>query len=139
MRSDLLLLADAVEKQEDAHFDMRFYVRTDQTKLQKLGINAIESLTKITQGGNHPCGTAVCAMGLTPTLWPDKFRWHHKGYLGTPEGGTGSAENTALKFFEIDWDEYTGMFMPGSYPPNVTKDVVAARIREVANATQSIA
>ena len=73
--------------------------------------------------GRHGCGSAGCAFGELPVVWPEFWEFAQGLVLGsrtglyhvrlkshdTPDGGAGISKR-AMEFFELDRDEVVALF-----------------------------
>lgn len=123
-------LADHLEFGELAHkeFDIHHYnVSYDKDGFSiKLPINQ--------------CGTAGCAVGECPQLWPEHFRWagNQVGLIGSVDPANGHEYmglDAAACFFGIPRHKSEDFFLSVGYKhsssyPFVTREQVAAKIRE---------
>ena len=99
----------------------------------------IDHWTSVKPKGDHltvGCGTAGCAIGWCPTIWPDDWELSS---VGSPclrgHRDWGWAEESIKDFFGLTGQKIDHLFYRESYAvPEVTRHDVAARIREtVAN------
>lgn len=109
----------------------------------KLGHEKFDFSTINGSRSDGGCGTAGCAMGEFPVVWPKDWQWNKCGSvsLNGVDGGT----RGAVKFFGIRQDEAEHLFIPYYQHPNnyqhpniygwimldnsATKEQVAANIR----------
>jgi hypothetical protein len=77
-----------------------------------------------------PCGTAGCALGHCPEIWPDYWQLHLNSYSAYQLAGSHfSIEISASKFFNISMEDVDMLFFQGSHM-RLSKDVIVARIRD---------
>lgn len=76
------------------------------------------------------CGTAGCAIGECPILFPSYWKWD---YSGDPALRRGDSKAYSA-FFEITQEEYKLLFIPSEepfgLPPTATRKQVAKNIRD---------
>ena len=95
--------------------------------------------------GEPSCGTAGCALGECPIIWPNKWRFDRDGapiIKSKP-----FPHSSATVFFKIDSDEAGHLFYPNKQKPNLyggkeldetaTRYEVAANIREFIKVKQN--
>lgn len=89
-----------------------------------------------------PCGTAGCALGELPFIWPKDWRFEGRasesGYTGWPRMDLHDLFSGALDWFGIGMEEYDHLFLPGKQNPkyggeylscSATAEEVAGNIR----------
>jgi hypothetical protein len=92
--------------------------------------------------GAHGCGTNGCAIGECPFAFPEHWSIQEDGHTKL-EGCYYGGFQGAMKFFDLDWDDTTFLFMPaynadelaeGKLSTRAGRHQVAAHIRKfVAN------
>lgn len=117
MRSDrLLLLAEHLEKGVLGHTQFDF---------------GCFHTTCALPGGE--CGTAGCALGECPFLWPYDWRMASGGYPNLLEYPYESVQNCSMFWFKLSRQQAEYLFYPGSKPcpltEDATKEAVAKNIR----------
>ncbi len=141
----LYKLADFLETVQPKHFNLGSYVdsrnaaegdESDGYSYNELSKDDVKALCAVGKGKDAElkCGTTACAMGWAPAVYPRIFRWDIKDGLVCTKNE--NLEEGAQEFFGISEDEYTYLFMPGSYKKDdktKPKDV-AKRIRAFADA-----
>jgi len=84
------------------------------------------------------CGTAGCAIGECPIVWPKLWRFQRLGPGAIPMIRTadvlrsGSAESSGQQFFDLRFHDFCHLFFSSHYPEfnyNPTSKQVARRIR----------
>lgn len=101
----LLKLADHLESGKLLHpmFDYTVYNLVDD-----------QSEEEIESAGGNVCGTAGCAIGEAPAIWPDKFKFD-RNYVVLKNSVGEDSESTCTIFsewFGISTMDYRFLFLP---------------------------
>ena len=109
----------------------------DHLENGKLG-HKIFDFIKFNDTTESMCGTAGCAIGECPILWPDDWEWSNHGLPMLPPYYY-SAAASAIEWFDIDHPAYKHLFTPYQQNPlmfggemlsgDATRYEVAAGIR----------
>jgi hypothetical protein len=125
-RARLLTLAAFLDTLPRVKFDFDVFVRED-------GLPMKEAL----KAGDHDCGTAGCAVGWLPAVFPRAFKWECGTVFGTTWNGKniGPPANleAARQWFGLRYPDADTLFLPntcgGSLGVDATPKQVADHIR----------
>lgn len=130
MRTDRLLkLADFLEAMPEEKFDFNI-----------IAIEKGKPMLEALAAGHTKCGTAGCAIGWMPAVWPEELYWEGAQGLDVADGKGNVNFTVATAFFEISMSDADFLFMPGvsDLVESVKPAEVAAQIREfVANGSEA--
>lgn len=118
----LLVLAAALERIPESHFNIdKLYLPPGCERLIRNAANGVVEPN---------CGSAVCALGFCPAVFPDEWEWTRDG---TPMHDHKYSFAAAEMFFDIDELE-SGMFT--HQHDNKTPTALAAKIRKFVEGRQ---
>lgn len=92
----------------------RLHKLADHLLHGKLG-HAEFDFSRYNDSGIARCGTAGCAIGECPIVWPDHWRFNNEGFPVL--GSNTSIELSGKLFFEIGTGEYEHLFTPMNQMP----------------------
>lgn len=83
------------------------------------------------------CGTAGCAIGECPIVWPNEWEFNDKGGANLVKSGYTNPIDSGAEWFDLSVKEYSLLFLPGigkyRVSSNATRYEVAQNIIDFVN------